>query len=277
MGLLLCAILLVLLGESRVAFAFKGPKASAGLKRLGGSVYSPNSLHMLWGNTKKATKKEPPAAAAEAALLETLAALTRRGAGADAAAAERVAEQVAVLERTQGIPDPADYPGLNGRWRLLHTTTPGTASPIQRSFVGAAAFSVFQDIDLASPDRPTVANVVEFGSLGVLTVEALASTAARPLPGFVPRRGDGKILGLNIFGVSSTEPPANPKQRIDFKFDYAAFDFNFLPFAIPYPVPFRYLGDEVTGWIDITYLSESLRIARGNKGTTFILQKEEEK
>lgn len=32
--------------------------------------------------------------------------------------------------------------------------------------------------------------------------------------------------------------------RIDFQFDNAAFHFRFLPFTIPYPVPFRLLGDE---------------------------------
>jgi hypothetical protein len=38
--------------------------------------------------------------------------------------------------------------------------------------------------------------------LGELRVKALASTTSRPVPGFVPRRGDGRILGLNIFGIS---------------------------------------------------------------------------
>jgi hypothetical protein len=32
--------------------------------------------------------------------------------------------------------------------------------------------------------------------------------------------------------------------RIDFQFDRAAFYFTKLPFTIPYPVPFRILGDE---------------------------------
>ncbi len=32
--------------------------------------------------------------------------------------------------------------------------------------------------------------------------------------------------------------------RIDFQFDRAAFDFRFLPFKVPYPVPFKLLGDE---------------------------------
>lgn len=33
-------------------------------------------------------------------------------------------------------------------------------------------------------------------------------------------------------------------KRIDFWFDQAAFKLGFLPFKIPYPVPFRLLGDE---------------------------------
>jgi hypothetical protein len=33
------------------------------------------------------------------------------------------------------------------------------------------------------------------------------------------------------------------------------------------------LGDEAKGWLDITYLSEDLRVARGNKGTIFVLKK----
>ena len=32
--------------------------------------------------------------------------------------------------------------------------------------------------------------------------------------------------------------------RIDFQFDRAAFDFKRLPFKVPYPVPFKLLGDE---------------------------------
>lgn len=58
-------------------------------------------------------------------------------------------------------------------------------------------------------------------------------------------------------------------KRILFQFDRAAFSFKFLPFKVPYPVPFRLLGDEAKGWLDTTYLSQSgnLRISRGNKVT----------
>ena len=66
---------------------------------------------------------------------------------------------------------------------------------------------------------------------------------------------------------------ATNKQRIDFAFDLAYFEFKAIPFRIPYPVPFKLLGDEAKGWLDTTYLSETLRISRGNKGTTFVLQR----
>lgn len=93
--------------------------------------------------------------------------------------------------------------------------------------------------------------------------------------------------------------------RIDFQFDTAAFDFKFLPFKVPYPVPFKLLGDEtkvrsppslravamsllfscvmasqpcpgLQGWLDITYLSPDgrFRLSRGNKGTLFILTRD---
>lgn len=49
---------------------------------------------------------------------------------------------------------------------------------------------------------------------------------------------------MPLFGKSFNYPPARPNSRIDFQFDKAAFYFKFLPFTIPYPVPFRILGDE---------------------------------
>ena len=237
---------------------------------------------------------------------------------------------------------------LNGRWRLLFTSKPGTNSPIQRTFTSVDAFSIFQvhcipsphclnygaarnahvsllhsalpaapndcrnaaiesslsgcchwpcgmgptrqDITLDVEGLPLIVNVVEFGKWGVLRVEAEANTDARPLPLFTPRKG----AGLPIFGRSSTWAPkakvpvlhrpvlfsnssrdycvgsprrqslaaytshfANIQQavntehdavsqdmRVDFQFSKGLFDFKALPFTIPYPVPFKLLGDE---------------------------------
>ena len=60
---------------------------------------------------------------------------------------------------------------LDGRWKLLFTTRPGSASPIQRTFVGVNAFSVYQDISLEPDKPPRVNNVVDFGAkIGQLVV-----------------------------------------------------------------------------------------------------------
>ena len=49
-----------------------------------------------------------------------------------------------------------------GRWRLLYTSRPGTASPIQQTFVGVDAFTVYQEIlDTATGIR--INNIVDFG------------------------------------------------------------------------------------------------------------------
>ncbi|KAK0603378.1 hypothetical protein LWI29_004327 [Acer saccharum] len=179
-------------------------------------------------------------------LVDALIGIQGRGRSASPQQLNDVEQAVKVLEGLQGIPDPTDSSLIEGRWQLMFTTRPGTASPIQRTFVGVDFFSVFQEISLRTND-PRVSNIVKFSdAIGELKVEAAASIK------------DGK--------------------RIIFRFDRAAFSLKFLPFKVPYPVPFRLLGDEAKGWLDTTYLSPSgnLRISRGNKGTTFVLQKKTE-
>ncbi|KAJ4970655.1 hypothetical protein NE237_003754 [Protea cynaroides] len=176
-------------------------------------------------------------------LIDALIGVQGRGRSASPEQLEEVERVVQILEGSEGVPDPTSSGLIEGRWQLIFTTRPGTASPIQRTFVGVDFFSVFQEVYLRTDD-PRVSNIVRFSeAIGELKVEAAASIK------------DGK--------------------RILFQFDRAAFSFRFLPFKVPYPVPFRLLGDEAKGWLDTTYLSHSgnIRISRGNKGTTFVLQK----
>lgn len=51
---------------------------------------------------------------------------------------------VGLLEADGGEAAPTTLPQLDGKWRLLYTSRPGSASPIQRTFTGVEAFSIFQ-------------------------------------------------------------------------------------------------------------------------------------
>lgn len=75
--------------------------------------------------------------------------------------------------------------------------------------------------------------------------------------------------------------------RFHLRFHDAWFSFTKLPdwlggtrlsntVRIPYPVPFRLLGNLAVGWLDVTYLEDGLRIARGNRGSIFVLLKRED-
>lgn len=183
------------------------------------------------------------------------------------------------LESQNPTPDPAISPYVYGRWRLLYTNNADTSSPIQRSAVNAQKFPIYQDIIVNENDQLQVNQVVKFSDNVELSVDALASTKAYPLPELTERQS-GTTLGLNFLGISlvgeeAKADPTRPNSRIDFVFDTGFFNFGGV-FRLPYPVPFRLplLRDTVKGWIDITYLSSTLRIARGNKGTTFVLIKE---
>jgi len=193
---------------------------------------------------------------------------------------DRIQKLVAELEASPSTSQPAISPSVYGRWRLIHTNNANTASPIQRKAVSSSAFPIYQDIVVNDAGKLIVSQVVKFNEKNELKVDALASTAAYPLDELTERKGDGRVLGLNILGVSvvgeeALEDDCRPDSRIDFVFDEGKFEFG-SDFSIPYPVPFRLpiLRDAVKGWIDITYLSDSMRISSGNKGTTFILVKE---
>ncbi|KAG6630072.1 hypothetical protein CIPAW_14G129700 [Carya illinoinensis] len=145
-------------------------------------------------------------------LIEALIGIQGRGRSASPQQLSDVDRAVQVLEGFEGVQEPTSSSLIEGRWQLMFTTRPQTASPIQRTFVGVDFFSVFQEVYLRTND-PRVSNIIKFSdAIGELKVEAAASIKD---------------------------------------------------------------GDEAKGWLDTTYLSPSgdLRISRGNKGTTFVLQK----
>lgn len=214
--------------------------------------------------------------------METIAGMKNRGQKATDSQKAELVRALSVLEAHGGEPSPSFSPLIQGQWELLYTSksafdlrnplgkrvdgsTPGleaagpalaslfgnaaakamdaSSSPIQRTVTAIDAVDVSQDITVVGTRMDRVDQYVQFGSVGRLRLSAAAST------------------------VESS--PA----RIDFTFDLAYFESPSLPFRIPYPVPFKLLGNEAKGWLDTTYLSDRVRISRGNKGTTFILKR----
>lgn len=246
-------------------------------------------------NNNGTSKSDAAAVAAIVELVSSPAAGPRGAKGLPAEAARAFDAAVSALEASpRGVSDPASSPLLSGRWKLLFTTRPGSSSPIQRAFTGAGALGVHQEVTraVASPRTGevvvpgSVTNVVSLKGAGTLRVVAATSTAAAPLPGFTPRRGPGAPF-LKFLGTSSVAPPRAPGERLDFAFRRAAFHVTggvARGLSVPYPVPFETLskipgdlGDEVKGFLDTTYLSPDggFRLSRGNKGTLFVLQREE--
>ncbi len=160
------------------------------------------------------------------------------------------------LEAQSPSPNPLDSPLLIGDWRLVYTTSRGILGldRIPLTELG----EVYQAI---RGDR--VYNVAETKS--VLGIEGIVSVTARYV-----RSGDVRvqvtfersILGLRaIMGYQSVTAfvdSLEAKSRI---------------LAIDLPIPARN-GGEPQGWLEVTYLDETLRISRGNEGSIFVLVKD---
>jgi len=189
-------------------------------------------------------------------------------------AAKRVEELVATLAEQPVEADPeAAAELMAGRWRLLVTFTPGQAaadffsldswkdyffkngpSPVQSAaFSNSAAQRVYQAIDLAaSPGRWH--NVIDAQPLGILCLQAdVQLDAASAALDF--RWTEGWAL---VRRLPWSEEELKP------------------PLRLPYPVPFRLLGDKAKGTFETLYLDKDFRISKASKsGSIFVLIRED--
>lgn len=164
---------------------------------------------------------------------------------------------IAALE-SKPQPHLALDPDLIGTWRNAYTSTPSSASIIQRSVVSSPFVPRVEQVIHPDPDNA---------------------------PSKILNRVDlRKPLGCVLNVRAAVEKVHN--SRLSIRFDRAWFEFDRLPvwiggaslpyaFTIPYPVPFRLLGDKARGWLDVTYLDSDMRISRGNRGSCFVLIKEQ--
>lgn len=167
---------------------------------------------------------------------------------------------------------------LQGTWRLVYTVRSNTGlegkewlqyliengpSPIQRFVIGNVqqVGRVYQVLEINTNDKEPAKgwfnNFIDFRESlgGVLNLQA-------------------KIEGFT------------GETQLDIKFSNAYFEFSrnpvtgadisANPIRLPYPVPFRLLPNESRGLLDNIYVDDDLRLARGNKGTVFVLRREED-
>lgn len=161
-------------------------------------------------------------------------------------------DQVALLE------SPVTAEALNGTWRLLYTSKSAFDA---RNPLGKRVDGTSPGLEAFSGPGPASSSPIQ-RLLTSLPVEIQQNIDL----------GAGRVDQLVLAGDVTLRLSASALYndgRLDFTFDLAYFEF--LGLRVPYPVPFRLLGDEAKGWLDTTYVSDNLRISKGNKGTTFIL------
>ena len=154
----------------------------------------------------------------------------------------RLEESTSDLKNYNPITDDID-----GTWRLLYTSSPGTNSPIQKTVTGFSGVSIYQVINIKNrsgsflKDKvPDVSNTVVFNDLDArLRVTALASTSKDQL--VVPRVGDGSILGFYPLVNRAHIPRAKRKNVLTLPSKRPSWEAVKFPlgFYLPYPVPFK--------------------------------------
>lgn len=144
---------------------------------------------------------------------------------------------------------------LDGNWRLLYTTSRSILGLDRVPFLQLG--QIYQCIRIAERKIYNIAEIT-----GIPLLEGLVSVCAS-FETVSDRRVDVKfersIVGLQrAMGYQSVN---HFIQEIETGKRFLAIDFSLS-------------GRESSGWLEITYLDEDLRIGRGNEGNVFVLAKE---
>jgi len=180
---------------------------------------------------------------------------TNRGLLANQQQQQAILAAIANLEDFNPTPRPLAATNLlEGNWRLLYTTSKALLKIDRLPFCKLG--QIYQCIRVRSN---SVYNIAEI--YGIPSLEGLVSVVAKFEP-VSERRVQVKfqrsIIGLQrLIGYTT---PGNFIQQIELGQKFTAFDF---------PIQ----SEQQQGWLDITYIDDNLRIARGNEGSVFVLTK----
>jgi len=164
---------------------------------------------------------------------------------------------------------------IDGAWELLFTSTSkfDVAAPLGRRVDGTApglegVFDALQGRSAAPssaspPEREASSSPLQRFFTGLFRAEQVITS--ENVSTIVNLAGAGTVT------LVAELEPSTSSTRLNFLFNEGYFLIGGL--RLPYPVPFRLLGDEARGWIETTYCSVNLRVSRGNKGTVFVLRR----
>ena len=182
-------------------------------------------------------------------------------------------DAIMVLQRCGGS---IEVSALEGRWKLIYTSRSSFdyRSPLGRRTDGTAPGieKIFQEI--FGNNGGTAGASSSPIQRSVLSTPGIEATQTITLSGPKKRVEQCVRAGPLFLNLSASATFNETSGRIDFLFD-DAYVLVADKIRIPYPVPFRLLGDEARGFLDTSYVSEVFRISMGNKGTTFILVRSE--
>lgn len=192
----------------------------------------------------------------KADLLEAIAATNR---GILATDNDRLAIQslVARLEDRNPTPKPLEAADLlEGDWRLLYTTSQELLN-IDRLPL-AALGQIYQCIRL---DQLRIYNLAEI--VGPPLLQGLVAVAARLQPVSDRRVNVGFERG--VIGLQGLLNYQSPRQFVT-QMEQTG------KFSLLQGIDFQINRQNQSGWLEVTYLDEDLRIGRGNQGSIFVLR-----
>ena len=193
----------------------------------------------------------------KAELLDAVASANR---GIDSSPGDRTAIQAAAatLEDRNPTPDPLQATArLDGDWLLLYTTSQELLN-IDRIPL-ASLGPIYQSIRLA---ENRVYNIAEVNGPPLLS--GIVAVAARLEP--VSTRRVNVRFERGVFGLRQALGYQSPAQFI------AAMQTT-PKFPLWQGFDFGINSDRSSGWLEVTYLDDDLRIGRGNQGSLFVLRK----
>ena len=228
-------------------------------------------------------------------LLLRLCANTDRGKSVTPDAAKRIEELVAAIEASNVTRDPAVSPLISGEWSLVYTGASAKDAAERAKREGVIGRTLTEVTGSGG-------NVAGEGGAETRTTDSISSISKKkPLPlgrsisllsGAVENRGNFQDIDaargvvenraeLSVFGVRAEVKieascvPAAPSDaggesiRLDVAFRRVAITLGPLP---PLSIPLTFVNDGKgpQGWLDTTFLDDTMRLGRGDKGSTFV-------